>query len=334
MKRYCIMILFIFLLPVLLVAQGNISGYMFGDYYYVIKNHDENLASQNGFWFRRIYFTYDYKFSEKFSTRMRLELNSPGDFKTKGKMVPFIKDAYLSYSFSNKNALFGVQPTPTWEFIEKFWGYRSIEKTPGDLYKFGHSRDFGIGFKGSFTENFSYHLLIANGEGVSSEINKGKKVYLSLLFHKKFFFVEMYADFGKENNNMDNWIYQIFLGIKKENYNLGFQYFKAGREQGDNLKSLNFNVFSAFCNFNLSKTSTLLLRMDKMADPNPYIANQSYIPFNTDHPFWFYLIGMDIKVHKNISIIPNLEYVRYEKNSNVKQDNDLYFKLTLFYSWP
>ncbi|MGQ9618287.1 MAG: hypothetical protein ACUVUG_04905 [Candidatus Aminicenantia bacterium] len=64
-------------------AQGKFSGYMFGDYYYILKHNNSDLKDQNGFWLRRIYFTYDYKISDEWSTRFRLELNSPGDFKTK-----------------------------------------------------------------------------------------------------------------------------------------------------------------------------------------------------------------------------------------------------------
>ena len=55
-----------------------ISGLMFGDYYWFAADHRDVLEEQNGFWLRRIFLTYDQKFSEAFSTRVRLEMNSPG----------------------------------------------------------------------------------------------------------------------------------------------------------------------------------------------------------------------------------------------------------------
>src|SRR6185503_4120575 len=41
-----------------------ISGLMFGDYFWVATDHRDAIEDQNGFWFRRIYLTYDQKFSE------------------------------------------------------------------------------------------------------------------------------------------------------------------------------------------------------------------------------------------------------------------------------
>ena len=64
-------------------SGGKFSGYMFGDYFYNVMRDSSisdipNTALSgakdlNGFQFRRIYFTYDYKISDKFSTRFRLE---------------------------------------------------------------------------------------------------------------------------------------------------------------------------------------------------------------------------------------------------------------------
>ena len=62
--------------------NSKISAYMFGDYYYVLKNHNEDIEGENGFWFRRIYLTYDKKLDDAFNVRLRFEMNSKGDFET------------------------------------------------------------------------------------------------------------------------------------------------------------------------------------------------------------------------------------------------------------
>lgn len=326
-----IFLLFFLMASVFCFPQGKFSGYMFGDFYWINENHNKELNDQNGFWFRRIYFTYDYKISEKFFTRFRLELNSPGDFKTKANLEPYAKDAYLGFDYKSGKAYFGISPTPTWEFIENFWGYRAVEKTPADLYKDRSSRDFGFAFKGSFSKFLSYHLLIANGEGTKSETNKQKTIYFSFLFKKGAFNLEFYTDYAKGKNDLNDYIYQGFLGIKKERFTLGFQYYKHTfeKEEGD----LEIDVFSFIFNLNFGEKYTLLLRTDKMDDPNPFIGTQSYTPFSTTNPFILYLIGFDFKVLKNISIIPNFEFVRYEKYNETKPKSDSYFKLTFFYSF-
>lgn len=325
---------FLFLcLPLISFSQGSISGYMFGDLYVVVDHRDETIDGMNGFWFRRIYFTYDHKFSEKASTRFRLELNSPGDFKTKNSLKPYLKDAYLSYAFGKSKSFLGISPTPTWEFIEGFWGYRAVEKTPADLYKAASSRDFGIAFKGSILKNFSYHFLIGNGEGINSEVNKEKRAYLSLLFKKEPFFFEVYADHGPGKNKKDITVYQSFFGIKNKKVTFGLQYYKHIQEQGPDKEEAKIDVYSAFLNLKFSKNVTMLMRIDKMDDPNPFIGNVDYIPFSTTNPFVLYLIGVDFKVMDNISIIPNLEFVNYEKYNGTKPSEDVYAKITFYYLW-
>ena len=66
---------------------------MFGDFYAYDKWHQNtisatntnNVQGQQGFWMRRIYFTYDLTFSDKLTTRFRLEANSNGQFAEPGQ---------------------------------------------------------------------------------------------------------------------------------------------------------------------------------------------------------------------------------------------------------
>jgi hypothetical protein len=317
-----------------LFSQGSISGLMFGDFYYVISHHDSLVEGKNGFWFRRIYFTYDYKFTENVFTRLRFEMNSPGDFKTSGILTPYVKDAYIGAKFGKNTGYFGISPTPTWEFIENFWGYRAVEKTPGDLYKAGSSRDFGIALKGEILPFISYHFLFGNGEGIKSEINTYKKEYLSILFKKEPIFLEIYADYADGKKKEDTKVYQVFLGLKLEKIIFGFQYYNYDKGQGEGKDRIKIDVFSSFVNLNVSEKITFLLRVDRMADPNPFIKNVDYIPFSEKNPFYFGLIGVDFKPLKGISIIPNFEFVIYEKyKENEAPKNTLIGKLTFSYNW-
>src|SRR4030095_4659109 len=99
--------------------SGKFSGLMFGDYYVYDKWHQDqisatntnNVEGQQGLWFRRLYFAYDLSFSERFTTRFRVEANSNGQFQNPGNLNPYIKDAYLKWTFSHKQvATLGIQP--------------------------------------------------------------------------------------------------------------------------------------------------------------------------------------------------------------------------------
>lgn len=317
-------------------AQGKFSGYMFGDYYYILNHSNSDLEGRHGFWFRRIYFTYDYKLTDNWSTRFRLELNSPGDFKTMDTVKPYVKDAYLAWNKGGHSILLGISPSPTWEFIESFWGYRSVEKTPLDLYKMGDSRDFGLAFKGSFDEkkNYSYHVMIANGEGTKSEVNKEKKFMGSFLFKiAKHFSLEVYGDYGAGADHQNSWTYQGFLGWNGEKARAGLQYAHQVQQKGEGKEELNFDVVSLFGSYVLSEKTSFLLRYDRMSDPLPAAPSISYVPMNGSAPFNVFLAGVDVHPIKAISFIPNVMFVLYDKGEETNPDNDVHFKITFYFTF-
>jgi len=317
-------------------GEGKFSGLVFGDFFYNISNNNSALKNQNGFWFRRIYFTYDYKISDNWSTRFRLEMNSPGDFKTSDTLKSYVKDAYLSYKKDKINFILGISPSPTWEFIENIWGYRSVEKTPLDLYKMGDSRDFGIAFKGSIGKNgfFGYHLMVGNGEGVKSEFNKEKKYMGAFqLNFTKALSLELYTDYAQGSNQKNYYTYQGFLAWKSKKARIGIQYSQQTREQGAGKKDLKFDVYSIFGILNLSDKVSLLARYDGVDDPLPWGSTVSYVPFNSSAPFNLILLGFDFRPIKNVSFIPNIMYVSYKDVNGKSLDNDVQLKLTFYYSF-
>ena len=84
-QKLILVIVVSLMLNVFIYAEGKISGVIFVDYYYVAKNHNEKVEGRNGFWIRRVYFTYDNLLSEKFKIRFRMEFNQNGDFRRKVK---------------------------------------------------------------------------------------------------------------------------------------------------------------------------------------------------------------------------------------------------------
>ena len=151
-----------------------ISGLVYGDYYWLAADHREALEDQNGFWFRRIYLTYDHTFSKAFSARLRLEMNSPGDFSSSERMTPYVKDAWVKWTHGSHAVSFGLAPTPSFEFVESVWGYRSVEKTPLDLLRWDSSRDIGLLAQGALGGRTRYSVQVGNGSGVNGETDRAK----------------------------------------------------------------------------------------------------------------------------------------------------------------
>lgn len=309
------------------------SGYMFGDYYYVVNHHDSTYEGQNGFWFRRIYFTYDNKINEEFSIRLRLEFNSPDFTKNSDKLTPFVKDAYLKWKFKNNALILGISPTPTWELIEDFWGYRSVEKNPLDLQKFGKSRDFGIAFTGGKNIGeklkIGYHLVSGNGEGENSENNKFKKVMGAIDFEITPFVFQIYGDWEEGKGNRDIYTYQGFLGLKFKKIKIGTQFAQQIKEMEPD-KEKSYEIASGFLTLDLHEKITFLLRYDKMFDPSP--KGISYIPF-AQAKSNLLITGIDFKANEFVHFIPNVEYVFYDETNGYKPDADLYLRLTFYYKF-
>jgi hypothetical protein len=157
-------------------GKVQISGLLFGDAYGVVNHHDPDFDGQWGFWLRRGYLTFDVDVATKWSARFRLEVNSPGDFESSAKMTPFVKDAWVARKDKAHALYLGISPSPTFERVEGFWGYRAVEKTPLDLYRLGSSRDFGVAYRGKMADGkLVTHAMLATALARGARPTKGRR---------------------------------------------------------------------------------------------------------------------------------------------------------------
>jgi len=295
------------------VKSLKIKGYMFGDYYGVASHHDAGTEGSNGFWFRRIYLTFDKKASDDFDARLRFESASPGDFTSKSKMEPSVKDAYVRWKRGKRSVYMGLSGTPTWGVVEKYWGYRAVEKTPLDLQKLGSSRDFGLALKGSSggDTKLAYHVMVGHGNSNKAETDEGKKVMGSLSVFPGSVVVEVYGDFEVRPGGKDRSTIQGFAAVKNGWGRAGVHVAQQSRKDGDG-GTLDLSVGSAFLVLDAGDQASVLVRVDRMFEPNPGGGGISYIPFDPTAKSTLILAGVDLKVHKGLSIIPNVEAVVYD----------------------
>ncbi|HEX8154365.1 MAG TPA: porin [Thermoanaerobaculia bacterium] len=301
-----------------------ISGYVIGDYYSVPSHHLAVAEGQNGFWLRRGYLTFDKTISDQFSARLRFEINQPGDFRTNANLEPFVKDAYVRWKQSPKlEWTVGISPTPTFEVIERIWGYRSVERTPVDLHRLASSRDFGIALTGGF-DRYRYHVMAGNGSGVGSETNDEKKVAAAFsIAPTKSTLVELYADREARPGDDDRSIAQVFAALQLPGKRVGAQFTHQDRARGD------VDLASVFGVADLRPNVSVLARVDRMFDPSPEGDRIAFLPFDTTSESTLFIAGVDYKLHKNVSIIPNVEYIRYDGGA----EDDILLRLTFFYSF-
>lgn len=331
----------VFALPVTVAnaqSAGTLSGYMFGDYYYIANNHAPEIVDDNGFWLRRIYFTYDNSLNDNLSVRLRLQMSSPGYGtndegkldQSSGKLKPSVKDAYLSYEISDNHQItLGIYGTPTWDVVEDVWGYRPVEKTVLDLQGMGSSRDFGVSLKGNLSSGgkLKYNLMLANGAGRGAETNRGKKVLFSLgVYPTDHVIIEAYGDYSDRSDDIDRYTGQGFIAYKADKFRIGAQYAHQVRNV-DTKADLDFDVLSVFSSADIGENVSVFGRVDRMFQPKSGVFG--YIPFDPSSESTFIVFGLDYSPIENIKLIPNVEIVTYDKNT---LDTDVIPRLTFFYS--
>lgn len=333
--------------PAFLLAQdnqskGKISGVMFGDFYYNVAR-DTSFAGAsapsktaiggpkdvNGFQFRRIYFTYDYDFSEKFTTRFRLEADQTALSGT--KILPVVKDAYLkwNHAIGSSDFIFGIQPTTAFDISEGAWGYRSLEKTIIDLRGAIPSRDFGVALKGKIDDDgtWNYWAMIANSDGNSPNSSKQHRFSLNLLTKPaKSIQIYVNGDYKTQANINDpastttpkatvsNNVLTLsgFAGYKDAGLSLGLEAFNQSTQNGyldalttpASLTSLSALGVTVFGTFELQPDLALIARYDYY-DPNTN-SNAKGDARN------YIIAGASWMPEKNVSIIPNLQLETYE----------------------
>jgi hypothetical protein len=337
---------------------GRFSGLMFGDYYWYDAWHGDTISASNsakpdgqqGFWLRRAYFTYDLQFSEKFTTRFRLEVNSNGQFTNPGNITPFVKDAYLRWNFKGKqNLTLGIQPTLTFDWIEGWWGLRHIEKTPADLYRIDSSRDFGLTLSGPLNVGagaLSYGAQIANDSGNGSETDKYKTGRFEARWDKNpGLGASLNYNYGKRPSGQDRSTFDAFAGYRNKEFRAAAQYLWQERKSGNATPDQKIDIWSAFGIWEFKpKKYEVYFRFDKVKGTRggvdtglPGADGIDYWILSTAQPFKTYMVGGEIFLHPSIRIGPNMQLAQYDNDPDpIKfpgKDKDRIFRITFFWTF-
>ncbi len=336
MKRILLLVLLALLSLSALKLPAAISAYAFGDYYLVFKNHKEAVDGQHGLWLRRVYITYESDISDKLKARARLEFNSTGNFSTSAaNITPYLKDAYISFQYAPLHKVTaGIQDSLAYGNIEKFYGYRHLEKTMFDLYKVRSSRDFAIDFNGAFDKEkkFNYGVQFGNYSGNKNETDKYKQVGARLFVNvTPNLLVEVNGDVSVVSGVKTSFLVQGFVGYKDEWGRLGVNY---GQEtvKEDGKDDVDFGIFSAFAVAKIGKKLEAVARYDMSVDPQPY-GQGDYLPIEKGYKSNLAILGLAWNLHPKFQIMPNIKMVSYKENKGVKPGSDTYFNVTFYYQF-
>ena len=314
-----------------------ISALAFGDYYFQLKNNSTTIEKQNGFWFRRIYLTYDSDLSDKLKARVRLEVQSPGNFPTATALLnPYLKDAYISYQYLPLHKVtLGIQGSLSFDNIDKWYGYRHVEKTMWDLYKVRSSREFGVTLSGAFdtSKKFNYSVQFGNNSGYKNEIDKYKEIGADFTFNlTPQLIIEVNGDRATLTNTKNDTQYQAFAGYQGDWGRVGVNYGRDTiRETGK--EDVNFGVLSTFAVAKFSKKLEALARFDTTTDPQPY-GQSDFLVIEKGFKTNLIILGLGWNIHPKLQIMPNVKLLSYKANSaGLKPAANQQFNLTFYYQF-
>lgn len=300
-----------------LAAEGKISGYMFGDYYYNVSGPAEK---QNGFQFRRIYFTYDLKWSDKVSGRFRLEANDAG-FGKKERMSPYVKESSVTWKQDKGTLSAGLVPTLTWALQEKVWGYRPIEKTILDLRGKGSAVDLGMVWMRKLGDASSFSLMVSNGNGTSAETDNDKKVAVQGLTKVGGMDAKIYADLQTQKGGADQTTLAGFVGKSGEGFHGGVEAFyridKKAAAAGEDRKGFGVSLFGAKP---IGEGKKVFARADLYEPDGDGDDDQEALLIG----------GLDWALAKDLHLMPNVLVTLYQDSS---KDAQIVPRLTGFFEF-
>ncbi len=328
MKKILVTICSILLMSQISFGQVKFSGLAYFDYFYNFERNAGKISEkdQQGFQFRRLFFTADFDVSEKLASRVRLESDG-ANFSGAPRFVSYLKDLYVQYKFENAALFIGLQGTPPIETEEKYWGYRSVEKIQADIRGGVATRDMGIAVRGTLggEKSTNYWIMYGNNSSHGAEANKYKRVYAQVNQQvSQNFLVNLDLNFANAAKDKNHLMGRFGLYYQeKGSYSFGASALYNSFQKvlpGD--KNLNSLGVSAFGNANVSEDFALFGRFDFWdANFDSNVKNDSEITI---------LAGVDYKADKNLSIIPNIAFNKYEM-SGVK--SDITGKLTFFWKF-
>jgi len=325
--------------------KGIFTGQVFGDFEYGIQS-DTSIASQSNtafkskkdssaFQFRRIALGYDYKISEIFFSRIRIE-SDQATVTNKNRFGIFVKDAFLKWNniFTGSDLIIGLQPTLAYETSESLWGHRFLEKTIMDLRGLEPSRDFGVSLSGRIDVEgvFNYRIMAGNGSANSPETDKYKKLYAAVIINPTDeLSISLFADYTfkpaktyminqyqgvKERNDVFNSAFFISYSQKKS-FAIGLETFFENNMNDNGAVSISqiliSNRYAAgislFTHVVLSDLFSIVLRSDYF-DPN-------YSATHKNDSRFFYIAALDYKPNPSVIISPNVMMETFE-NTSVK----------------
>ena len=290
-----------------IAADGKIGGVTYFDY--------TNSKEKSAFDFKRQYFSYGIDISDEVKFRVVFDvgrtdvgtvLRKDGGEKSEDtRLVAFLKKAQIDHRTSYGKISMGLIGMNTYNIQEKNWGYRFIEKSAIDKYKFSSTADLGIGFSRVLVNQLKMSLQVVNGEGYK---NPQSDKYHKIAFNSTYGEHNLVKNSGfnagvvyttEQTDDKPNSMASLFGGFAGMGLRLGGQ-FNMLKKGG-----IESQIISVSSNYSMTDKLDAFVRYD-MFDPNTdeidgWKDNSTYL-----------IAGIQLSCGNGLLVAPNIRMESYE----------------------
>ncbi len=273
----------------------------------VFANYNSNLGGNeqtgatDGMEIKRAYLGYKSTLSKTFGIKMKMDVGNHS-----GKYEAFLKIAELTYHKNKFSAHVGLIATTQFKVQEAFWGYRYLQKSFQDEYKYNGSADLGLSVDYKINKIISIDAIVQNGEGYKHvdptgtyRAGLGTTINIKSITFRTYYDISSKPDINRQN-------IAVLLAYKfKDKIRIAGEY----NYQMNNHFSKDHNMFgySFYTTYIINKKYEVFARYDKsqsniINDGAGHIEDQAW-NINKDEDLA--LIGIQYKPIKTVKISAN-----------------------------
>ena len=306
-KEIKYLIILLTYISISIAADGKIGGVTYFDY--------TNSKEKSAFVLKRQYFSYGIDISDEVKFRVVFDvgrtdvgtvLRKDGGEKSEDtRLVAFLKKAQIDHRTSYGKISMGLIGMNTYNIQEKNWGYRFIEKSAIDKYKFSSTADLGIGFSRVLVNQLKMSLQVVNGEGYK---NPQSDKYHKIAFNSTYGEHNLVKNSGfnagvvyttEQTDDKPNTMASLFGGFAGMGLRLGGQF---NMLKKDGIES---QIISVSSNYSMTDKLDAFVRYD-MFDPNTdeidgWKDNSTYL-----------IAGIQLSCGNGLLVAPNIRVESYE----------------------
>ena len=304
-----------------IASDGKIGGVTYFDY--------TNSKEKSAFDFKRQYFSYGIEISDEVKFRVVFDvgrtdvgtvlMKDGGEKSEDTRLVAFLKKAQIDHRTSYGKISMGLIGMNTYNIQEKNWGYRFIEKSAIDKYKFSSTADLGIGFSRVLVNQLKMSLQVVNGEGYK---NPQSDKYHKIAFNSTYGEHNLVKNSGfnagvvyttEPTDDKPNTMISLFGGFSGMGLRLGGQ-FNMLKKGG-----IESQVISVSSNYSMTDKLDAFVRYD-MFDPNT-----DEIEEGKDNSTYL-IAGIQLSCGNGLLVAPNIRMESYEDDSDSATEYKINFQ--------